>query len=117
MLTVIETPMFRQYAASVWDDETREGISMLKDKQLTQFEHDLLVSLRQAQNGEYAQVHSPDEIQARKRGRPVGSKAKVHKVATTIRFDPDVLAGLRATGRGWQTRVNAAMREWLQQQG
>jgi uncharacterized protein (DUF4415 family) len=35
------------------------------------------------------------------------------KVPTTIRFDPDVLAGLRMTGKGWQTRVNDAMREWL----
>ena len=35
------------------------------------------------------------------------------KIQTTIRFDPDVLEGLKATGRGWQTRVNDAMREWL----
>lgn len=36
-----------------------------------------------------------------------------HKVPTTIRFDPDVLAALKATGKGWQTRVNEAMREWV----
>ncbi|MCP5159695.1 MAG: BrnA antitoxin family protein [Gammaproteobacteria bacterium] len=35
------------------------------------------------------------------------------KVATTIRFDADVLAALKATGKGWQTRVNAVMREWI----
>ena len=35
------------------------------------------------------------------------------KVPTTIRFDADVLAALKATGPGWQTRVNAAMREWV----
>lgn len=35
------------------------------------------------------------------------------KVPTTIRFDADVLAALKATGKGWQTRVNAAMREWI----
>jgi uncharacterized protein (DUF4415 family) len=35
------------------------------------------------------------------------------KVPTTIRLDPDVLAALKATGRGWQTRVNDAMRDWL----
>ena len=35
------------------------------------------------------------------------------KVPTTIRFDPEVLAGLKATGKGWQTRVNEAVREWL----
>ncbi len=50
------------------------------------------------------------------------SKATVHrrgaqkaptKVPTTIRFDADVLAALKASGRGWQTRVNEAVREWL----
>jgi uncharacterized protein (DUF4415 family) len=35
------------------------------------------------------------------------------KVPTTIRFDADVLAELKATGKGWQTRVNDAMRDWL----
>ena len=35
------------------------------------------------------------------------------KISTTIRFDPDVLAAFRAQGRGWQSRVNAALREWL----
>lgn len=35
------------------------------------------------------------------------------KKPTTIRFDQDVLEALQATGRGWQTRVNDAMREWV----
>jgi uncharacterized protein (DUF4415 family) len=35
------------------------------------------------------------------------------KRPTTIRFDADVLDALRATGPGWQTRVNDAMREWV----
>jgi uncharacterized protein (DUF4415 family) len=48
-----------------------------------------------------------------RRGRPVGSTKASAKVQTAIRFDPDVLDGLRATGRGWQTRVNDAMRDWL----
>ena len=48
-----------------------------------------------------------------RRGRPVGSIKAAPKVSTTIRFDPDVLAALKISGKGWQTRVNAAMREWL----
>jgi len=36
------------------------------------------------------------------------------KIPITIRFDPDVLDGLRATGKGWQTRANAVLRDWLQ---
>ncbi len=35
------------------------------------------------------------------------------KQPTTIRFDADVLEALKATGKGWQTRVNDAMREWV----
>jgi uncharacterized protein (DUF4415 family) len=35
------------------------------------------------------------------------------KQTTTIRLDADVLAVLRGTGPGWQTRVNEALCEWL----
>ncbi|MBF0171739.1 MAG: BrnA antitoxin family protein [Nitrospinae bacterium] len=45
-----------------------------------------------------------------KRGRPSGSGSKV---STTIRFDADVLSAFRTTGRGWQTRMNDALRDWL----
>lgn len=42
-------------------------------------------------------------------GRP--PSARPLKVPTTIRFDADVLAALKASGKGWQTRVNEAMRK------
>ncbi len=45
-----------------------------------------------------------------RRGRPKGSGTK-EQVA--VRFDHDVLAAFRAAGPGWQTRMNAALREWL----
>lgn len=45
--------------------------------------------------------------------RTRGAQKAPTKVQTAIRFDADVLEGLRATGRGWQTRVNAVMRQWL----
>ena len=35
------------------------------------------------------------------------------KRSTTIRFDEDVLEAFKATGPGWQTRMNAALKEWL----
>ena len=49
------------------------------------------------------------EAYRRRRGRPVGSD----KESTTIRLDRDILATFRAGGPGWQTRINAALREWL----
>ena len=45
------------------------------------------------------------------RGRPRLPDAKRQ---VTIRLDPDLLDRLRATGPGWQTRLNEAVREWLQ---
>jgi len=52
-------------------------------------------------------------LAAAKRGRP---KAAETKEAVNIRFSPDILAAFRATGRGWQTRINDALREWLETQ-
>lgn len=45
-----------------------------------------------------------------RRGRPVGTTTKE---STTIRLDKDVLQAFRSGGAGWQTRINAALRDWL----
>ena len=42
-----------------------------------------------------------------------GSQKKPLKVPTTIRFDADLLEALKASGKGWQTLVNDAMRDWV----
>jgi uncharacterized protein (DUF4415 family) len=42
-----------------------------------------------------------------RRGRP---PAEARKERITIRLDGDVAAAFRATGKGWQTRLNAVMR-------
>ncbi len=49
-----------------------------------------------------------------RRGRPPVS---ARKVSTTLRLDPDVIEAFRAQGRGWQSRINAALREWLGRAG
>jgi uncharacterized protein (DUF4415 family) len=46
-----------------------------------------------------------------RRGRPAGQT----KASQTVRFDLDVLAAFKATGKGWQTRMNEALREWLKE--
>ncbi|MBJ7419627.1 MAG: BrnA antitoxin family protein [Rhodoferax sp.] len=33
-----------------------------------------------------------------------------------MRDSPDVLAAFKATGQGWQARMNDALREWLKAQ-
>jgi len=42
------------------------------------------------------------------------SAGKNRKVQTTIRFDADLLTAFRSTGKGWQSRMNDALRDWLQ---
>ncbi len=44
------------------------------------------------------------------RGRP---PAEVVKDRITIRLSPDVTAAFRASGNGWQTRIDAALKDWL----
>lgn len=46
-----------------------------------------------------------------RRGRPPGSVAEVRKEQVTMRLDPDVLDALRATGPGWQSRINEILRQ------
>ena len=43
-----------------------------------------------------------------RRGRPAKAAPKE---AVNIRLDPDVLAYFRATGPGWQSRINEALRK------
>jgi uncharacterized protein (DUF4415 family) len=52
----------------------------------------------------------PKSVQAIIRGRP---KAEVTKERITIRLSPEVVAAFRSTGAGWQTRMDAALKDWL----
>ncbi|MYC83725.1 MAG: BrnA antitoxin family protein [Acidobacteria bacterium] len=45
-----------------------------------------------------------------RRGRPPVARPKV---STTIRLSQDVIDHFRAGGRGWQTRIDEALREWI----
>lgn len=47
-----------------------------------------------------------------RRGRPPKARPKV---STTIRLSPDVIDHFRAGGRGWQTRIDRALRDWIKQ--
>lgn len=68
-------------------------------------------SLGQTKRGEFAAVHTPEAMAARKRGRPLGGTMADAKQAVNLHLNPDVLAALRATGSGWQARVNTVLRE------
>ena len=48
-----------------------------------------------------------------RRGRP---KSDNPKVSTTIRLSKEVIEHFRSDGRGWQTRIDDALREWIKEQ-
>lgn len=63
---------------------------------------------------EYEELPEIDDAfieRARKRG-PVRTKQ-----AVSLRLDIDLVERLRATGAGWQSRANAALRAWADKIG
>ena len=50
---------------------------------------------------------------ARRVGRPVSETPKIKR---SIRFSAEVISYFRATGKGWQTRMDHALKEWISMQ-
>ena len=42
-----------------------------------------------------------------------GPQKSPTKQMTTIRLSPEVMSAFKATGAGWQTRMDAALKDWL----
>jgi uncharacterized protein (DUF4415 family) len=59
-----------------------------------------------------AQLFSPERVQSllTPRGRP---KSDVTKVRVGIRLSPEVIDHFQASGDGWQTRIDAALRQFI----
>lgn len=55
----------------------------------------------------------PLELQKALGMRVRGVQKTPVKVSTTIRLSPEVMEAFKATGKGWQTRIDAALKEWL----
>lgn len=94
-----------EMAAARERGESQTDLAVLRQNQLAGIEPeddedspDATVALREA-------------ITQRRAGRPLGS----NKEQVAIRFDKDVLEAFRATGRGWQTRMNDALKAWLKE--
>jgi len=57
----------------------------------------------------------PDSIRnVISKNRKRGPQKAPKKVPVSIRLSPDVASGLRATGGGWQNRVDEVLRLWLE---
>lgn len=76
-----------------------------KSLEMSEFERDLLESVRQSMTGQFTGdtvSYTPAAIEnLKRRGRPFGSS----KQSTTLRVEQSALSRWRATGKGWQTRA------------
>ncbi len=59
-------------------------------------------------------IEMQEKLLALKRG-PVTFRA-LKEEEVTVKLSGTVLEGLRATGTGWEGRIDQALREWLEQQ-
>ena len=53
----------------------------------------------------------PDSLKTKLRGK----QKEPTKISVTVRYSPEVLAAFKATGKGWQTRMDDALKEWLRE--
>jgi uncharacterized protein (DUF4415 family) len=50
---------------------------------------------------------------AAKLRRARGAQVAATKVSTTIRLSPEVVGYFKGGGRGWQSRIDEALKEWV----
>jgi uncharacterized protein (DUF4415 family) len=64
-----------------------------------------------AQSVKFGDLSSPLQ---RKLSKGRGPQRSPTKVQTAVRYDQDVIEHFRAAGRGWQTRMNDALRRAIE---
>ena len=73
-------------------------------------EEDAAIAAGIAADPDTYEVSAREFKQMRRPGRPMGSGAKTQ---ITLRLDTELVETFKATGDGWQTRINAALRDAL----
>ena len=82
-----------------------------KDRPLTAKEEEKMAGAVFVNGGGYAAVRSA-LAEKRKRGER-GAQIAPTKQLVSVRYSPEVLQYFKATGSGWQTRMNEALLEWV----
>lgn len=77
-------------------------------------------NIRELQREDFAHMRPAKEVlpelvaawdkERLKRGRPLAAQTKE---LISIRLSPEILEKFRQSGRGWQTRMENALKEWL----
>jgi uncharacterized protein (DUF4415 family) len=74
-------------------------------------EEDAAINAGIAQDPDTYEVSDREFSMMRRPGRPLGSGIKKQ---ITLRLDEDLIEKFKATGDGWQTRINDALKSWSQ---
>ena len=82
-----------------------------KDRALTATEEKRMADTVVVQGGGYQALRSA-MAQQRKQGER-GPQLAPTKQLVSVRYSPEVLQYFKATGDGWQTRMNEALVEWV----
>jgi uncharacterized protein (DUF4415 family) len=82
-----------------------------RDRPLTVKEEEKFAGAVVVEGGGYAAVQAA-LAQKRKRGER-GAQVGPTKQLVSVRYSPEVLQYFKATGSGWQTRMNDALLEWI----
>ena len=53
------------------------------------------------------------EVSFEEFARAAKKAVPLNKIPVTVHFDADILDAFRATGDGWQDRMNQALRAWM----
>lgn len=57
-----------------------------------------------------------EALESKRRGRPKGTTRPSNKIRTTTNLDADIVAWIKGDNpKGWQTRLNARLRELMEQ--
>jgi uncharacterized protein (DUF4415 family) len=82
-----------------------------KDRALTAAEKKKMAGAVVVKGGGYAAVRAA-VAQKRQRGER-GPQVAPTKQLVSVRYSPEVLQYFKASGNGWQTRMNEALLEWV----
>ena len=74
-------------------------------------DEDAAINAGIAKDPDTYEVSSAEFAQMRRPGRPLGSGSKTQ---ITLRLDTAIVDTFKATGDGWQTRINDALKSWAQ---
>lgn len=82
-----------------------------KDRPLTARERREMAGAVVVKGGGYAAVQA--ELAAKRKRGERGQQLAATKQLVSVRYSPEVLQYFKASGSGWQTRMNQALLEWI----